>query len=217
MLTEDYIIRMINLAIAALLQIVGLRKKGDYQTALQLIDLSFEQLLGLRASMAKNLDDERLYFLLTRQDRLDTQRLAVVAELFQEEGAIYAAQGRVEDSRADYARALRFYLEVLFNEPDADLSAIQQKVEMLTGALDLTTLGAETLWPLAGYCEENGAYARAEAALLILAERPEIRAQVLPEVIAFYQRLVDLPPEKLSAGGIDPQEARSRLAQWKKF
>ena len=96
MLTEDYIIRMINLAIAALLQIVGLKKKGDYQTALDLIDLTFEQLLGLRASMAKNLDDERLYFLLTRQDRLDTQRLAIVADLFQEEGDIYAAQGRVE-------------------------------------------------------------------------------------------------------------------------
>jgi hypothetical protein len=216
MLTEDYIIRMINLAIAALLQIVGLKKKGDHETALQVIDMTFEQLLGLRASMAKNLEDDRLYFLLTRDEMLDTQRLGLVAELFQHEGDIYAAQGREEESRADYSRALRYYLEVLFNEPDTGESDagtldIKQRVDALAGALDLTALGSDTLWPLAGYYEETGAYARAEALLLILAERPEIRAEMLPEVIAFYQRLAAQPEAKLSAGGISPDHVRERL------
>ncbi len=211
MLTEDYIIRQINLAIAALLQILGLKKKGDYQTALELIDLAFEQLLGLRASMAKNLDDERLYFLLTRQERLDAQRLAVVADLIQEEGDIYALQGRAAESAADYTRALRYNLEVLFNESGVDRDEIRDKVETLAGRLDLAALGAETLWPLAGYYEETGAYAQAEAALRILAGRPETRAEVLPEVVAFYQRLLDLPPEKITAGGISPDQVKERL------
>lgn len=211
MLTEDYIIRQINLAIAALLQILGLKKKGDYQTALDLIDLALEQLLGLRASMAKNLDDDRLYFLLTRQERLDTQRLAVVADLFQEEGDIYALQGRAAESVADFTRALRYNLEVLFNESEVDRDEIREKVETLAGRLDLATLGAETLWPLAGYYEEIGAYARAEAALRTLAGRPGTRAEVLPEVVAFYQRLLDLPPEKITAGGISPDQVKERL------
>jgi tetratricopeptide (TPR) repeat protein len=210
-LTEDYIIRQINLAIATLLQILGLKKKGDYQTALELIDLAFEQLLGLRASMAKNLDDERLYLLLTSQERLDARRLAVVADLFQEEGDIYALQGRAAESAADYTRALRYNLEVLFNESDVDRDEIREKVETLAGRLDLATLGAETLWPLAGYYEENGAYARAEAALRILAGRPETRAEVLPEVVAFYRRLLDLPPEKITAGEISPDQVKERL------
>jgi len=215
-LTEDYIIRQINLAIAALLQILGLKKKGDYQTALDLIDMTLEQLLGLRSSMAKNLDDERLYFLLTRQERLDTQRLAIVADLFREEGEIYAAQGREQESRADFTRSLRYNLEVLFNEPDEALDEIRQQVEMLAGRLEPPSLGAETLWPLAGYYEESGAYARAEAALLILAERPEIRANLLPELVAFYERMVERPPEKLAAGGMQMEAARGRQERWRR-
>ena len=42
MLTEDYIMRMINMAIAALLQAIGLRKAGEYNQALQTIDQALE-------------------------------------------------------------------------------------------------------------------------------------------------------------------------------
>ncbi len=189
MLTEDYLIRMINLAIAALLRIIGLKKEGDYQEALLLIDVTLEQLLGLRSSMAKNLDDNRLYFLLTRNDRLDTQRLAIVADLFHEEGDILSALGRVQESQKDYARALRFDLEVLFNEGEVEPVELLRKIEYLVQRLDLHGLGADTLWPLAGYYEEREAYAQAEAVLLMLAGRPEVRAEILPEVAAFYERL----------------------------
>ncbi len=216
MLTEDYLVRQINLAIATLLQILGLKKKGDYQTALQLIDMTFENLLGLRSSMAKALDDDRLFFLLTRNDELDTRRLAIVADLLQEEGDIYASLGREPESSADYARALRFNLVVLFGKGEVDLVEIQQKVETLAGRLDLNSLGADTLWPLAGYYEENGVYAKAEALLMMLVERPDLRAGLLPEVIAFYQRLADLPPEKLAVGGVKLEEVRQRLAKWRK-
>lgn len=214
MLTEDYLIRQINLAIAALLQILGLKKKGDYPTALGLIDATLEQLLGLRASMVKNLDDERLYFLLTRGDQLDVVRLAIVADLFQEEGEIYAAQGRLAESAADYTRALRYNLEVLFNESDVDRNEIMQKVETLSARLDPNTLGADTLWPLAGYYEENNAYTRAEAILLNLAARPELRDEILPELVDFYQRLSTLPAGNLSAGGMTAEHVREQLARW---
>ncbi len=206
MLTEDYLIRMINLAIAALLRIIGLKKGGDYQEALLLIDVTLEQLLGLRSSMAKNLDDNRLYFLLTRNDHLDTQRLAIVADLFHEEGDVLSALGRAQESRDDYARALRFDLEVLFNEGDEDQAVLRQKIEDLVQKLDLPGLGADTLWPLAGYYEERREYAKAEALLLMLAERPEIRAEILPEVVAFYERLV-------KKGELSKEQAKEKLGR----
>ncbi len=206
MLTEDYLIRMINLAIAALLRIIGLKKEGDYQEALLLIDVTLEQLLGLRSSMAKNLDDNRLYFLLTRNDALDTQRLAIVADLFHEEGDILAALGQAQASQADYARALRFDLEVLFEEGEADPVELLRKIEDLLQKLDLQTLGADTLWPLAGYYEERGAYVQAEKVLLMLAERPEIRAEIVPEVSAFYERLA-------AKGVISAAEMKERMGR----
>ena len=47
MLTEDYLIRQINLAIAALAKILGFKTAGQYQAALYEIDQLLEQLIGL--------------------------------------------------------------------------------------------------------------------------------------------------------------------------
>jgi hypothetical protein len=209
MLSDDYIIRMINLAIAALLQAIGLKKAGDYYTALQVIDMAFEHLLGLRVNMVKALDDERLYYLLTREDLLDTRRLSIVADLFYEEGEIYAALGRAQEASEDFTRALRYNLEVAFNEPEVDPIELKQKIEALVQKLDLATLGADTLWPLAGYFEESRAYARAESSLLTLAARPDTRAQILPEVAAFYERMMGKPQDELEKGGLTMEQVKA--------
>jgi hypothetical protein len=217
MLSEDYLIRMINLAVAALLQIIGLKKAGDYQTALQVIDMTFELLLGLRASMVKALDDDRLYYLLTRDDQLDTRRLEIVADLFHEEGDVNTGLGRVQEARDDYTRALRYSLEVLFNLPENDLGELKQKIEALVQKLNLddeaarASLGADTLWPLAGYYEDSGAFARAEAILLNLAARPEIRAEILPEVVGFYERLAAKKKEEIEKGGMTREQVQKGL------
>jgi hypothetical protein len=202
--------------------------------------------------MARSLDDNRLYFLLTRNDQLDTRRLAIVADLLHQEGDIYAALGRAEESRQDiaralsnldesrqdtaralryteesrqdYARALRFDVEVFFNAGDGEQAAgeqgsLQAKIEDLVEKLDLAgqgeRLGADTLWPLAGYYEETGAYARAERLLLALAGRAEIRAEILPEVVAFYERLAQKPPEALAEGGTSLEQVRAGLRRWR--
>jgi hypothetical protein len=57
MLTEDYIMRMINQVLAVFLQALGLKKAGQYSEALQVFDQAVESLLGLRASLAKQLED----------------------------------------------------------------------------------------------------------------------------------------------------------------
>jgi hypothetical protein len=221
MLTEDYLIRMINIAIAALLRIVGLRSSGSYEEARLLIDMTFEQLLGLPASMAKNLDDGRIYYLLSDTDgALDTRRLAIIAELFHEQGEIMSALNREGESRADFTRALRYYLEVFFSEqnqrpPEHNPADLRKQIEELAGRLDLPSLGPDTLWPLTGYFEEAGAFARAEAILLELAERPGLRAEIAPELAAFYERMAAKTPAQVSAGGIDPAALAEKRARWK--
>lgn len=215
MLTEDYIIRMINLAIAALLRIVGLRKSGAYEEALGWIDLTFEQLLGLRASMVKALDDERLYFLLTRNDQLDARRLELVADLFREEAHIFALQNRAAESQAGYARALKYSLDVWFDGSAENPQALQDKIEEMLQALNLETLDAGTLWPLAGYLEGSGAYSRAEAVLNILAGRSETSEAIQPELTAFYERMLEKPAADLEHGGLSITAVKASVEQRK--
>jgi hypothetical protein len=215
MLTEDTIIRMINLAIAALLRIMGLRKNGAYEEALQWIDLTFEQLLGLRASMVKNLDDERLYFLLTRNEELDTRRLELVADLFWEEAAIYALQNRGAESQARVTRALKYYLDVLLEGTAENPPGVKGKIEDALRLVDVERLAPAVLWPLAGYYEESGAYDRAERVLLVLAERPDTREAIHPELLSFYERMLELPAETLARGGLTAAGVKTALAQRK--
>lgn len=214
MLTEDYLIRMINLAIAALLRLVGLKREGDWGEAQMVVDITLEQLLGLRASLIKELDDERLYHILTRNDRLDTQRLAIIAQLFWHQGDILAAQGREGESLPMYERALRFFIEACFQDASEgqDISALREQIVTLAATLDPTRLGADTLWPLAGYYEESGDFVHAEGILIIMAGRPELHEVILPELIAYYERLAEKPAAELARGGMQLADVREKLA-----
>lgn len=233
MLSEDYVIRLIQLTVAALLKILGLKNSGLFDDALVMIDMAIEQLMGMRSGRVKTLDDERLYFLLTRNERIDTERLALLADLLHEEGDVYSKQNRMEESRADYARALRYYLEVFFQaqtggrvanqenliQPD-DLwgeVAIPDKIKVVLSKLKpvgFDLLGPETLWPLAGYFEEIGEYASAEDALMRLAAYPGLEADLAPELRAFYERLVELPEDQLVDGGLDSASVQVKLSRF---
>jgi tetratricopeptide (TPR) repeat protein len=216
MLTEDYLIRMLNIAIAALLRITGLKKAGDYEDALQLIDFTLEQLVGLRSQLIKQMEDERLYFVLTRGEQIDTRRLEIIAGLFKEEGDIYAAKNRIAESQDDYNRALRYLLEVFFNVPPEERGGMSTQMDTLLNALPLQSMRTDSLWPLAGFYEENGEYQKAETVLLMLVENPEVRTAAIPEVIDFYQRMIDLSAAQISTSGIDPEQARKNLNRWKR-
>jgi hypothetical protein len=136
MLTEDYLIRRINQAIALLLHALGLRKNGQLEAALTDVDIALELLLGMRSVLLKEMDDQSLLQLLTVRGEIDVERLALVAGLFKEEGVIYELEGRAADSARDYLRALNFLLLIaqdeqvgLSAEQIADIELLRQRLE----------------------------------------------------------------------------------------
>ncbi len=152
MLTEDYLMRIINQVLAALLKAIGLKKKGEYEQAQQALDQAFEQLTGLPANMLKGLDDAGLLAALTAQGQVDIGRLAVLADLFWEEGDILDRRDRRAAGTASAARALRLYLEVVLAD-DGNLSAENiRKVEAARSRLSGQALPEDTLLALYDYC-----------------------------------------------------------------
>ena len=211
MLSEDYILRMIGQATAVLLKIIGLKKAGDYPEAQQAIDQALETLLGLKADLIKQLDDESLLKTLTLDGKLDFARLALVADLFKEDGDISAAQGRVSESRESYLRSLIYHLETGFDEttaPDDDLTI---KIKALVQILGLQTLPDETLWTLFCYYELAGNIPEADDAILKLAGRPNLQTDIQPELVAFYERLLEKPDAVLATSGMTREELKRNL------
>ncbi len=153
MLTEDYFMRMINQAVAVLLNVLRLKKSGQFLEAHQAIEGALDGLLGMRPDLARHLEDGQILEMLTVQDRLDTGRLAVIADLYQEDGEILASLGRQAESQFAKTRALRFHLEIALAEMD-ELSTEQMvKVEALSQKLRDGHLPLETQLAKLDYLE----------------------------------------------------------------
>jgi len=213
MLTEDYVMRMLNQALAVLLKIAGFKQAGQYKQAQQAIDQELEELLGLKADLVWRLDDEAMLRALTINDQLDVVRLEIISDLFREQGEITAAQGRVDESRECFRRALMGYLEVgLASESKESNVPLNQKIDGLLQTLGQTYLSDDTVWALFCYADQNGDFNEAERALADLAARPGVLADLRPEIIAFYERLLALPPDELSHRGLDRVQLEQKLA-----
>ena len=216
MLFEDHFMRMITQAIAALLKIVGLRQAGQYEQAQVAIDQTLEGLLGLKADLIKSLDDEALLRSVTLNGQVDMPRLEIISDLFCEQGEIYAAQGKMAESRESFRRALFGYLETGLASESGELNPeLNQKITNIISILKAENLSDEALWALFCYADQVGDYTQAEQALEHLANRPGVIADLQPEIVAFYERLSDLNPDELARSGFNREWASRKLAQAK--
>jgi hypothetical protein len=214
MLTEDYLIRMINLALAALASIIGLKTAGRYYEAFIEIDQTLEQLLGLRADLIRRLDDNSILTALTIQGSLDVDRLWVVAELYQEEGDIYNAQNNPAQGYWSYLRSLNFYLYGVLDGGGKHLSEPVEKIRALVQTLQDYDLPPETRFSLFYFYEQMGEYTKAEATLERLMTVPGAQEDIRAEMIDFYQRLLGKSEADLVKAGLTRAKVEDRLAKF---
>jgi hypothetical protein len=187
--SEDYILRMIRLATAALAQIIGLKKGGQYPQAQQAIDQALEEVLGLKADLIRAMDDESLLSALTQQERLDTDRLIILADLFFEEADILSRQGNPTASQASALRALNFYLDVVLEWGAERITKKFEKIEILVDALGDQNLPPQTLFALYFYYEQVGEISIARQMLEILKGFPDWREDALLEEAELDRKL----------------------------
>jgi hypothetical protein len=151
MFTEDYLMRIINQAIAALMTAMGLRKAGKLSEAQQAIHQAIEQLTTLPANLIDQMDDSSILALLAAQGQLDIGRLAILADIYMEQGEILIKQDQPKQGNAAFARALRFILEVtLFEDDKLSINNID-KITGLTERLEGASLPVDTQLALSDY------------------------------------------------------------------
>lgn len=151
MFTEDYLMRIINQAIAALLTAIGLRKAGKISEALQAIEQAIEQVTALPAGVVDQMEDAGVLSMLAANGSLDMGRLAILADLYQEQGEILSKMDQPGRSAIAFSRALRFYLEVALSEDAGLTSEDMGKVEPLVRRLRGGSLPVETRLALSDY------------------------------------------------------------------
>jgi hypothetical protein len=151
MFTEDYLMRIINQALAVLMIAIGLRKAGKYSEALQGIQQSIEQLMGLPASLIDQMDDASVLSMLMTGGQMDIGRLVLLGDLYQEEGANFFKLDQPSPGIFAYARALRFILEGVLTDENSLSPESMQKVNALVQRLDQEPLAIDTQLALSDY------------------------------------------------------------------
>jgi tetratricopeptide (TPR) repeat protein len=211
MFSEDYVLRIIRQAISVFAKIFGLKSAGQYQEAIQVIDRTLEQLLGMDAEIIDMMDDENLYILLTKNDALDLEELEFIADLFKEKGDIQKQKNRINESVNCYVRSLNYYLVISINVEPSGLNKLSQKIADLLQKLASFDFEEQTLLNLYSYYEKVKEYAKAEAILNQLASRDQSKAYISDEIKSFYQRLLEKSEKELADGGVNRAQIQNKL------
>jgi len=212
MLTEDYLMRYIRLATAVLARILGLKQSLLYTDALYLIDQTLEQLLGLKSDLFNSLDDASILALLTDEERTDTDRLVLVADLTREQADIYQQVQNPAESRWRFYRALNFYLEAQLRGGPEKLPSPDGKILELAGQLGFQGMPQEIAFSLYSYYDQTGRFALAGDTLNALLADAGPVSELVEEARRFYSGLLEKPEAELAAGGLSRSEVISRLA-----
>jgi tetratricopeptide (TPR) repeat protein len=153
MLTEDYIMRLINQAVATLMIALGLKRNGQYRQALHTFDQALENMLGLNPHLINQLDDNLLLEMLTFLGKLDLDRLLVLADIYREQADVYSLLGQTENSGFAAQRSLRLYLELVLASDALPHLELLQKIEPLRIKLTSPSLPIETRLALMDYLD----------------------------------------------------------------
>jgi hypothetical protein len=209
-LSEDALLRMLVAAIAeTIARLAMLRTTGNYQQALEIIDQNLEELLGLKADLVRQLDDQKIIELMTTNDFLDVGRLYHVAEIFRQEGEVRNDLRQNAQVQISQARALNLYLEVGFAVENDFLEA-DDRIDELFDALAADT-PEDTLYTLFDYYEQVGAFDRAEKAVNLMIEITEHNPDIVAERDSFFQRLLAESDDELVAGGLSRDKIEQEL------
>ena len=124
MLSEDYVLRQVGLAVGAILQLLGLKRKSkvDYDAAYSAIDQAMTSLVGLGRASIPLMDDSSLANAVESSPMGREAGLVALAKMIRLEGDVLWDQERQNEARERYSRALGL-LGLAEDEPTDEIRA----------------------------------------------------------------------------------------------
>ncbi|MBX9851228.1 MAG: hypothetical protein K2X86_05650 [Cytophagaceae bacterium] len=92
MYERDYILKLAQLFAKLLSKLMGLKEKGDYEKALELIDEAYKELFQLSSGEIIRIDSAQWIEFIKNQKLLKPDRLDILAHLIKTEGDFNSGQ-----------------------------------------------------------------------------------------------------------------------------
>lgn len=215
MLQRDHIMRQIQRFTEVMAQVLLRKQNRQYDEAHAEIQRAGELFLGFDPRAAMRYDYPGLVASLYTGTALDAERGALAAELFRQQGDLFALEDLPDNAAQSHHLALRLYLEVYtrdayFRSPDTIA-----RIDALLAVVDWHDADPDALDLLAAFYEQTGRFAQAEDVLFALADHAPTDARYA-EGSAFFQRLRGKPHDVLATGGLPFHEVGEGLRAFKR-
>jgi len=213
MIRRDFILRMIEEFAQALMRIRSLKRKQRWGEAAAALDAEFERLVGAGAQAVTRLSESELLARLMQDGPTHVVRdkTFMLTSLLADAGDIAAAEGRVEESRECYLKALHLLLEVLARGEVFEWPEFLPRVEVLKDALQGTPLPPRTEAMLMQHHERTGEFAKAENALFAMLDADPDNAAIVEFGVSFYRRMLAQSDAALAQGALPRSEIEEGL------
>lgn len=211
MITRDYFMRMIHQLAQLIARVLKLTEVRQYTGALEEIQLSSKQLLGMDLRLLTTLSDTEFIRLLSLGERFDVEKCVVAAELLRLRGEVCEHQADENGKYNSYTTSLSLFLELLFRESDVLPKEYFDEIDALIKKLSSYDLPTELLKKLFRFHGVVGRYDVAENILFDLVGREPAFAT---EGVKFYERLRAKTDEELNHGNLPRDEVEEGLAEF---
>lgn len=213
MITRDYFLRMIHQLAQVLAKVMGLSEIERYDDALEEVQLSSKQLLGMDLRFLTTLSDEEFVRLLSLGERFDVEKCVVVGELLRLVGEVKEREGDEGERFHCYATSLSLFLELLIRESGVLPREYFEKIELLIGKTSSYKLPLGLKAKIFRYYEAIGKFDAAENKLFEIVEQdPEF----VGEGLKFYGRLRTKSEDELGRGNLPRDEVEASIKDLEK-
>ena len=215
MIRRDFILRMIEEFAQALARINSFKRDGRWSEASEILDTEFKRLIGEGAQAVARLSETELLARLLQNEPTHVLRdkTLILTALLSEAGDVAAAQGRTEESRACYLKALHLLLDVLARGEVFECPEFVPRVEVLESALKGAQLPVPTHALLMQHHERTGEFAKAEDALFAMLDAEPDNDAIVEFGVAFYQRMLTQSDTALTAANLPRAEVEEGLKE----
>ena len=210
MITRDYFMRMIHQLAQVIGKVLKLNEVKQYTEALEEVQRSSKQLLGMDLQLLTSLSDTEFIRFFSLGERFDVEKCVVTAKLLQLTGEIQERQADEQGSYNSYTTSLSLLLELLFRESETLPKEYFDEIDALIGKLSSYELSSGLLQKLFRFYGIVRKYDIAENVLYTLVERDLGFGK---EGVKFYERLQTKSDEELERGNLPRDEIEAGLAE----
>jgi hypothetical protein len=201
---------MIHQLAQVIAKVLKLSEVQQYSEALEEIQLSSKQLVGMDLRLLTSLSDIEFIRLLSLGERFDVEKCVVTAELLRLIGEVRERQADDDAKYHSYTTSLSLFLELLFREAETLPKEYFDEIEVLISKLSSYELSVDLLQKVFRF---YGIVRRYDAAENILFDLVERDAAFGVEGLKFYERLRTQSDEELERGNLPRDEVEAGLAQ----